>query len=145
MISVFTHLDRLVVRNALDPATAAFMYKQFCQSTLNFGFEFCYINKELLKLFNVRQSILVKNVLGINYFARSKPLLNELKIDPVEQLYYKHKIFGEIINNRFQCNDLNIRESIRRVLKDFNINNGYMYIKTLNELLKVNFHSNNNS
>ena len=86
----------------MDPVSVGFMYKQFCQSTFNFGLEICYINNNILKQFNIRQNILIKNVLGIKYYARFKPLLNELKIDQIEQLYFKHKIFGlkQVHNNK---------------------------------------------
>ena len=43
----------------------------------------------------------------------------------------------ELINNRFICNDFEIRESIRLVLKEFDIQN--VYINRLNEILKVTF------
>ena len=180
-------------RNALDPNTIAFIFKQFCQSTLNFGLEFCFIKNSILKCLNTRQNILIKNVLGIKYFARIKPLLNELKIETIEQLYYKHKIFGarqllknsftnkifsyinrfyknvehkenhsfisqlqelqeftsysledhnvalSLIDNRFQCNDLFLRESIRNILNDFNIKYSFLFTDSLNDLLKIIF------
>ena len=71
-------------RNALDPKSIAFIYKQFCQSILHFGLEFCFIKSPLLRQLNTRQNILLKNVLGVKYFARIKSLLNELKIEAIE-------------------------------------------------------------
>ena len=133
-----------------------------------------------MKQFNIRQNILLKNVLGIKYFARFKPLLNELKIDQIEQLYFKHKIYGfkqlhnnkltydlfsyltryydnceniercsyisqynelknftgssmnsprtilELLNNRFMCNDIDIRASMRKILLEFDVKDGYL-------------------
>ena len=48
-------------RNALDPKSIGFIYKQFCQSILHFGLEFCFIKTSLLRQLNTRQNILIKN------------------------------------------------------------------------------------
>ena len=44
---------------------------------------------------------MIKNILGVKYFARAQPLLNELKIEQVKQLYMKHNLFGvrQFFNN----------------------------------------------
>ena len=49
---------------------------------------------KFINLLNIRQNVLIKNVLGIKYYSRAKPLLNVLKIEQVHQLYMKHKLFG---------------------------------------------------
>ena len=36
-----------------------------------------------------------------------------------------------LIDNRFQCNDFILRESVRNVLYEFNIKHGYLYINKL--------------
>ena len=36
---------------------------------------------------------MVKNILGISKYARTKPLFNAIKIEQITQLYLKHKIF----------------------------------------------------
>jgi hypothetical protein len=78
----------------LHPRAIAFIYKQYCQSIIKFGLENLHLDTSFLNLLNVRQNILIKNVLGINYNSRSKVLMNELKIENLVQLYEKHKIFG---------------------------------------------------
>ena len=72
----------------------SFVYKQFCQSILKFGFEFVYLRKSFIDHLNVRQNLLLKNVIGIRHRARFKPLINELKVEPVGLSYGKHKLFG---------------------------------------------------
>ena len=52
------------------------------------------MNKTFLNQLNVRQNFLLKTILGIRNHARFKPLLHELKVDQISQLYFKHKIFG---------------------------------------------------
>ena len=52
------------------------------------------MNKSFIKLLNKRQSILVKNILGIKYFSKSTSLLNKLGIEQFEHIYYKLKIYG---------------------------------------------------
>ena len=106
------------------------------QSTLNFGLEFCFIKNSLLKQLNVRQNILIKNILGIKYYAQIKPLLNELKIEQIEQLYFKHKIFGmrQLINNDFT---FNIFVYINRFYDDVKQCGKNSFVSQLNDLKKL--------
>ena len=53
-----------------------------------------FIKKSFINLLNVRQNILIKIFLGLNYFSKSKALLNELTIESYLQIYLKHKIYG---------------------------------------------------
>ena len=87
--------------NSLNPLAIAFIFKQFCQSIIKYSLDNLYLSNKFLNLLNVRQNILIKNILGIKYFARAQPLLNELKIEQVKQLYMKHKLFGvrQFFNN----------------------------------------------
>jgi hypothetical protein len=78
----------------LQPKAIAFVYKQYCQSIVRYGLEFIYLKKTFLNQLNVRQSILLKSILGIKYYARSKALLNELGLEQIGQIYEKHKIYG---------------------------------------------------
>ena len=80
--------------NGLHPKSVAFVYKQFCQAILKYGLELLYLNSKTIHQLNVRQNVLIKNVLGLSYYARSKPLMNELGVEQVMQAYQKHKIFG---------------------------------------------------
>ena len=43
---------------------------------------------------NLGQNILSKNIKGFKYFTLIELLLNKLKINQIEKLYLKHKIFG---------------------------------------------------
>ena len=74
----------------LHPHAIGFIYKQFCQSILKFGFEFVHLKKSFLSKLDVRQNILLKNILGIRHRARFKVILNELKVEQVSLLYEKH-------------------------------------------------------
>ena len=46
---------------------------------------------------------MIKNIIGLRFWTRTKALLNELKIESIKQLYLKHKIFGlkQFNNNLF--------------------------------------------
>ena len=85
----------------LHPKAIAFVYKQYCQSIIRYGLEFIYLKKGFVNQLNVRQSILVKCVLGVKYYSRSKPLLNELSVEQIGQIYDKHKVYGlkQCMNN----------------------------------------------
>jgi len=77
----------------LSPEKISFIYKQYCQSIIKFGFENLFLNSSKLRELNVRQNILVKSGLGLNYYCRTKPLFHALKIEQLTQLYLKHKLF----------------------------------------------------
>ena len=53
-----------------------------------------YLNQNFLSRLDLRQNVLVKNMLGIRHISRTRPLFNELKIESIKQLYFKHKVFG---------------------------------------------------
>jgi hypothetical protein len=95
-------------KDLLNPKTISFIYKQFYQSTFKYGLENLHLSAAFLDKLNVRQNILLKNTLGIKYYARFKPLLSVLRVELINQLYYKHKMFGlrqfslnQYINNLF--------------------------------------------
>ena len=168
----------------------AFIYKQFCQSIVRFGLEKWYLVQDQLNQLNVRQNMLLRNVIGLKHGTRTKVLLNELKIENIRQIYLKHKVFGLrqfynnfltkellvylevyydgkvisrqsfmsqlkeveaftgsdlsdwkesilVIDRRFQCNDIELRQLVFTILKNFSINNSYLYnINLLNNILK---------
>jgi len=80
--------------NRLHPHAIGFIYKQYCQSIMKFGFEFVYFRKSFLSKLDIRQNILLKNILGIHHRARFKVVLNIMKVEQVSLLYEKHKVFG---------------------------------------------------
>ena len=85
----------------LNPIAMAFMYRQFCHSILKYGLENLSLSNPRLKAFNIRQNILQKNILVINRCSRTKPLFQVIKIESIELLYLKHKMFflKQIIKN----------------------------------------------
>ena len=58
----------LGIPKALNPRTVSFIFKQFCQSIIRFGLDNLFIKKSFINLLNVRQNILIKNVLALNYY-----------------------------------------------------------------------------
>ena len=77
----------------LSPKSMAFIYKQYCQAICKFGMECIYIDEKTLGEFNVRQNMLLKTAVGIDSRCRTKPLLHCLKVEQINQVYHKHKVF----------------------------------------------------
>ena len=86
----------------LSPKSMALIYKQYCQAIFKFGMECIYIDEKTLGEFNVRQNILLKTAVGIDSRCRTKPLLHCLKVEQINQVYHKHKVFGikQFLNNK---------------------------------------------
>jgi hypothetical protein len=63
--------------NRLHPHAIGFIYKQYFQSIMKFGFEFVYLKKTILSRLDIRQNILLKNNLDIQHRARFKVVLTE--------------------------------------------------------------------
>jgi len=78
----------------LHPLTVRFIYKQYCQSILKFGFQFVQLRRSFLSMLDVRQNILLKNILSAHHRARFKVVLNEIKVEQVSLLYARHMVFG---------------------------------------------------
>jgi len=76
--------------NRLHPHVIGFIYKQYCQSIMKFGFEFVYLSETFVSKLDIRQNILLKNILDIHHRAR----FNIMKEEQVSLLYEKHKVFG---------------------------------------------------
>jgi hypothetical protein len=62
----------------------AFINKQYCQSIIKFELERLHINEAMLNQLNASQNILLKNALGINYYAQSRPILNTIKVEKLK-------------------------------------------------------------
>jgi len=73
------------------PRTEGFVYLGLPVGT---EFEFVFLRKSFLRKLEIRQNILLKNILGIHHRARFKIVLNTIKVEQVYQLYEKHKLFG---------------------------------------------------
>lgn len=80
-------------KSGLNPRRTAFIYKQYCQSIVKYGLENLYLSNSRLRLLNIRQNVLVKSVLGLSPYCRTKPLFQALRIEQFTQLYSKHKVF----------------------------------------------------
>ena len=74
---------------------------------MKFGLETLYLGQDQLNQLNVRQNILLRNVIVLKYGTRTKELLNELRIENIKQIYLKHKVFGlRQFNNNFLTKEL---------------------------------------
>ena len=98
--------------NALSPRIIASIYKQYAQSIFKYGLEVLHLNKTNLSNFNIRQNIIVKRAIGINKYCKTKPLFTVLRIESINELYLKHKIFfyKQIIKNDLTISIFNFLE-----------------------------------
>jgi hypothetical protein len=129
---------------ALDPKTIGTIYKIFCQSIFKYGLEMIYMSTKMQKNFNTRQSLLLKNSLSISKYSKTKPLLKCLKIEAIEQIYQKHKLFfhKQILANRFTFHIFKHLESYHSIENKRNIikidDDSYInQIQILNKIIKV--------
>ena len=58
--------------NALNPKSIEFIYKQYCQSIVKFGLKTLYLGQDQLNQLNVKQNILLRNVIVLKYGTRKK-------------------------------------------------------------------------
>jgi len=119
----------------LHPLAVGFIYKQYCQSILKFGFEFVQLRRSFLSMLDVRQNILLKNILGVHHRARFKVVLNEIKVEQVSLLYAKHKVFGwkQCVRNGLTETLFNILNSGESV--EFQTNKSSSFSKQLREVV----------
>ena len=119
----------------LHPHAVGFIYKQFCQSILMFGFEFVYLRSSFVDQLNVRQNLLLKNVIGVKHRARFKPLINEIKVDPVGLVYGKHKVFGwqQCIKNQITDKIFNFLYNPKNLCN--NVYNNFSFIRQVSEAI----------
>ena len=61
---------------------------------MKFGFEYVYLRRSFLSQLDIRQNILLKNILGMHHRAMFKVVLNIMKVEQVSLLYEKQKVFG---------------------------------------------------
>ncbi len=64
----------------LHPLAVGSIYKQYSQSMLKFGFQFFQLRRSFLSMLDVRQNILLKNILGVHHRAKFKVVLNEIRV-----------------------------------------------------------------
>lgn len=123
--------------HGVNPLTMGFIYKQYCQSILRYGMELIYLKETDLNISNIRQNMLIKNAIGLGKYTRTKPLLECLGIESINQLYIKHKLFFyfQLINNKLS-NYVFI--SLNQYFKKQNSNNNSFIIQ-FNKVNKYNF------
>ena len=80
----------------LHPHAIGFVYKQFCQSILKFGFEFVFLRgiPSLIILMFVRIYFLRTSMASGIELDSNPPDSNEMKVEPIGLAYGKHKVFG---------------------------------------------------
>jgi hypothetical protein len=139
--------------HALNPMMIAFIYKQYCQSIIKYGLELIEISKNLLNMCDRRQNIMVKQSIGLSKFVKTTPLFTAIKIESIEQLYFKHKLFfyKQICKNNISFslfeyldryysieNNSNNKNTFFKQLNDVKEFSGIIDVKeNLNETIKV--------
>lgn len=98
----------------VNPMTIAYLYKQYCQAIFKYGLEILYINKSDLDAYNKRQNILIKRSIGLCKYTKTSPLFHALKIESINAMYTKHKIFAI---KQFKKN--NLTNGIFNILKNY--------------------------
>ena len=60
-----------------------------------------YLSESKLKEINIRQNLMIKKTIGINKYCRMKPINMALKLESINQIYLKHKMYflSQIWNN----------------------------------------------
>jgi len=99
---------------ALNPRVIAFIYKQFAQSIFRHGLDMLEISCKQLNMLEIRQNKLIKNAIGIGKFCKTTPLNKCLKLDSIDTIYLKHKMY---FLNQIRCNTLT--SSIHSYLTSF--------------------------
>jgi len=77
----------------LNPFLVSFLFKTYCQSIFRYVLDNVLISESKLKEFEIRQNLLVKQVIGIKKYSKMKELRNAIGLDSIKALYCKHKIF----------------------------------------------------
>ena len=78
------------------------------------GFEVLNYLTTAINEVNIRQNILIKNVIGLSKFSKSTPLLNALNIKSIHHLYDEYKIIF-----MKQINKHNLSHSLYNFLNEY--------------------------
>ena len=73
----------------MSPLTMSKIYRIYCQPECLYGLEMLYISNNTLRELNTTQSSLNKMNLRVSKYDKSSPLLDALRIESIEHLYYK--------------------------------------------------------
>ena len=97
------------------------------------------MSKNQLNEYNVRQNILIKRSIGLSKYVKTKPLFNCLRIESIQQLYYKHKVFfvKQIYKNELTFKSFNFLLDYYKNSKTNCKNSFIKQIFDLNTLLDV--------
>ena len=129
----------------LAPKSIGFIYKQYCQSISKYGFENLTLDKKNLHDLNVRQNILLKHILGIGTDCRTTPLMQSLKVEQMNQIYLKHKLFGikQFLNNPLSQSTFQFLSLFYQGKPKINKRSFFYQLKDLEEFvnMKVDFDS----
>jgi hypothetical protein len=84
-----------------------FLYKQFCQSIFRYHLDVVFIGEKKLNEYDIRQNLLLKRAFSIKKFSRFGPMLEAVKVESIEQIYLKHKVFFlKQLRQNILCNEL---------------------------------------
>ena len=83
----------------------SFIYRVYCQPTINYGLDLCYLKNKTLNLLESSQSTLLKSNLGLGKFCRSGPLLDAMNVERVSSIYWKMKFsfFKQVKLHKLTC------------------------------------------
>ena len=74
---------------------------------MRYHFDTLLIGQSKINELEIRQNLLLKRAVGVKKFARFKPMLESIKVESVEQVYMKYKIyFLKQIRQSKICNNL---------------------------------------
>ena len=126
--------------HGLNPKTIGFIFKQFCQSLFRYGLEFYHLSAKMIDSYNIRQNILIKRSIGLSKYVKTKPLFKCLKVDSIEQIYFKHKIslFKQIKANNLTSEVFKSLYDVyeKKVIKSDN-STLYSQLKDVNKKLNI--------
>ena len=103
------------------PRVIGYTYQTYCQSLLRYPLDNILINKQQITELNTRQNLIIKNLIGLQKYTKTKSLMKALEIEHIELIYYKHKLsfFKQIKNN---CLTNNVFIFLREFYNSFKSN-----------------------
>jgi hypothetical protein len=78
--------------NGIGPLKAATLYRIYCQPIFSYGLETSYLSSSSLSKFDTRQATLIKKILGVSKYTRTKALMCALRISSLSELYCRAKL-----------------------------------------------------
>jgi len=88
----------------VSPELKSFLYKTYCLSQFTYGLETTTLTPETLKILNIAQNNLVRQIIGLQRNCHMTDILNAIKILDINSLYLKSKLsFVNTIKNNELC------------------------------------------